>query len=259
MEDENPPLDLERERTLGDLFGTTLELFGRHSGLFLSVTFLVVAPVVLLIDGVWGRALAHDSYDLEHLSTGARAARSALSGLVMPALVTGLHAVILVHLSKGNVPRIGETLREVTPRALTAVAAVTAYTFGLMIGLVLLVIPGIWVAISWHFAAQAAVIDDTGPLASLRRSADLVRARWWPTAGALILAGGAVGVPSALVQAAIRQVHNGAAYVALDIVAQAVFLSLSALFGTLLFFTLRASSESRVEQSWQPPVPGDVG
>ena len=51
-------LDLDAHRNLGELLGTAFGLFGRHAALFLSVTLLVVAPIVLLVDGVWARRLA---------------------------------------------------------------------------------------------------------------------------------------------------------------------------------------------------------
>ena len=42
-------LDLDRHRTLGELVGQTFELFGRHLATFLSLTLLVVAPIILVV------------------------------------------------------------------------------------------------------------------------------------------------------------------------------------------------------------------
>ena len=54
----NERLDLSRHRELGDLIGGTVRLFLNHLAVFLSVTLLIVTPVVLIVDGIWGRALA---------------------------------------------------------------------------------------------------------------------------------------------------------------------------------------------------------
>jgi hypothetical protein len=51
-------LDLDEHRNLGDLIGLTFTLFGRHLAVFLSLTLLVVAPIEILVDGVWGGFLA---------------------------------------------------------------------------------------------------------------------------------------------------------------------------------------------------------
>jgi hypothetical protein len=51
-------VDLDRQRTLGELVGLTFELFGRHLATFLSLTLLVVAPIVIVVEGGWGGGLA---------------------------------------------------------------------------------------------------------------------------------------------------------------------------------------------------------
>ena len=51
-------LELDRPRTLGELVALTFELFGRHLATFLTLTLIVVAPAVILVDGVWGGYLA---------------------------------------------------------------------------------------------------------------------------------------------------------------------------------------------------------
>jgi hypothetical protein len=88
-------LDLDRPRTLGELVGLTFELFGRHLGTFLSLTLLVVAPVVILVDGVWGGYLA-DGGNADP-SVAASGASLALGTVVIPPLVTALHVVVVQH------------------------------------------------------------------------------------------------------------------------------------------------------------------
>jgi hypothetical protein len=44
-------VDLDRQRTLGELVGLTFELFRRHPATFLSLTLLVVAPIVIVTAG----------------------------------------------------------------------------------------------------------------------------------------------------------------------------------------------------------------
>jgi hypothetical protein len=100
--------------------------------------------------------------------------------------------------------------------------------------------------VRWYLGAQAAVVDGLAPPQALRRSAELVKDRWWRTFGYLIVAalvfGIVVGLPAAVIGVGLSEV-SGALYVAFTILAQAVTLSLTAIFGTLLFFDLRARRE----------------
>jgi len=242
MAGSEPPLDLLRPRGVGELIATTLGLFRRHSGLFLSVSLLVVAPAVVLVDGVWGRALREGPH--AHASQAASSTLALLTTLVIPPLVTALHAVIVRELGAGRVPGRMEALRAAAPRFPSAIAAVALYTLGVTVGLVLLIVPGIWLGVRWYFAAQAAVLDGVPARVALERSAALVDGRWGAAAGALVagmLAFGLAGVVAGMLAGLVTQ---PVAYVSLTTVIQAVALSLSALYGTLLFFALRAAREA---------------
>ena len=52
------PLELDRPRNLGDLVTLSFNVFTRHFTPLFTLAMIVVTPYVLLIDGVWGRALA---------------------------------------------------------------------------------------------------------------------------------------------------------------------------------------------------------
>jgi hypothetical protein len=242
-------LDLERQRTLGELVGQTFELFGTHLATFLSL--LVVAPAVILVDGAWGGALA-DGGDADP-SLAAGGVSLALDVLIIPALVTALHVAVVQALGRGEAPTVGAALRAAGPRLPAAVGAVALYTIAVGLGFVALVVPGMWLAVRWYFGAQAAVVDRLGPADALRRSAEVVRTRWWRTFGVLLAFGLIVGIVGALLGALLRQIDNGALYTSGVVVVQAATVSLTAIFGTLLFFDSRARSAL----PWQgPPPPG---
>src|SRR5205807_4769925 len=105
-----------------------------------------------------------------------------------PPLVTALHAVVVRSLGAGTVPSVRGALRDARPRLLPAIVTVALATIGAMVGLLLLVVPGIWIVVRWYFGAQVAVLEGVPPEQALRRSAQLTQGRWWPTAGALLAA-----------------------------------------------------------------------
>jgi hypothetical protein len=244
-------LDLDRQRTLGELVGQTFELFGRHLATFLSLTLLVVAPIVLVVDGGWGGGLAHGGD--ANPSSAAAGVSLGLGVVVIPPLVTALHVAVVQRLARGEEPTAGAALRAAAPRLPAAVGAVVLYSIAVALGLVLVIVPGVWLGVRWYFGAQAAVVDGLGPAGALRRSAEVVETRWWRTFGALVAFGLVIGVTSAVVGAIVRDIDNGAIYMASTVLLQTVFLSLTAIFGTLLFF----DSRTRSSLPWRGPPPTD--
>jgi hypothetical protein len=230
------PLELDAPRGPRELLLTTAALFGRHSGLFLSVTLLVVAPAVILVDGVWGRALV----DGPDAASDAALAASTVMTLLLPVLVTALHVMIVRQLGDGHVPTLGAALRSAAPRFPAAVGATLLYMALFLMGCCVLFIPGIWVLVLGYFGAQAAVLERLGPFEAFMRSAELVRGRWWRTAGMLALGWLVLAVVFRPLDQAVAAIHPGVAYVSLLTLVRALDLSLSALFGTLLYFALRA-------------------
>lgn len=67
---------------------------------------------------------------------------------------------------------------------------------GIMIGLVLLVVPGIFIAVSCSFYAFCIINDDLSIMDGLKRSYALVKNNWWVTFGYLIVVGLVLGVIS---------------------------------------------------------------
>jgi hypothetical protein len=58
----------------------------------------------------------------------------------------------------------------------------------LLLAFVACIVPGIWLYAAWSVAVPALLIEGTRGFKALSRSFNLVRGRWWPTAGILLLA-----------------------------------------------------------------------
>ena len=57
----------------------------------------------------------------------------------------------------------------------------------IVVGLAALIIPGLWLIGSFTMITAVIALEDLGPVAALRRSLVLVRGRWWPTVGFLVM------------------------------------------------------------------------
>jgi hypothetical protein len=245
-------VDLGRTRTAGDVLSGTFGLFFARAPLFLTLTLAVVAPFVVIVDGIWGGGLA-DAADAN--VPDAAAAISALgTAILLPPLVTALHVVAVQALGRGEEPDIGEAFRRAAPAFAPAVLVVLLYAVAVAVGFVLLIIPGIWLSVRWYFGAQAVAAEGRRVGAAFTRSEQLVKGSWWRVLGILLLVGLIAGIPIAIVSAGVDQIGSGPLYVTARVIVTTVQLSITAIAGTLLFFDLRVRKEPAPAP--EQPLPG---
>jgi hypothetical protein len=240
-------LDLSRPRAYGELLQTSLQVFGRHANVLLTLALLLVAPVTLVVDGIWGGALA-DAADADP-SLAAQAVSAALSVFLILPLVTAANALVVRDLGAGTAPRdVGAVLRAGARQFPRVLGAVLLYAVACLAGFVLFIVPGVWLAIRCYFAAQAAALDGLGPAAAMRRSSELVQGQWWRTCGCLVATGLLLGLIGSIATNAFAASGNGALFVAGAAIVESVVVSITATFAALLFFDLRArATTARVD------------
>jgi hypothetical protein len=121
--------------------------------------------------------------------------------------------------------------------------ATVLWSLALAVGF-LLVIPGVYLAVSWYFVAQAVVLDDRRAAAALTRSGELVRGRWLRSAltGLAFQLGVLIpqGLAAVVFDAAARAADATAVLVAGDIFVQTFSLPFVAIGATLYYLDLRA-------------------
>ncbi|MDP9344919.1 MAG: hypothetical protein M3P44_04220 [Actinomycetota bacterium] len=236
-------LDLHERRDARGMLATTFALFTAHATVFFTMSLILVAPVTIVVDGIWGRALAEGADAA--VPQAATITTLLLQALVIAPVATALHAVCVLAIVRGEEPQLGRAYRGALPFLAPAIGAVALAGIGIAAGLVLVIVPGVYLAVRWYLGAVAATIDGLAPIPALRRSAELVEGAWWATFGRLLLAAVAFGFVALVGQLLAVATGSGALFVSLLAVTQAVAVSLSAIFATLLFFELRARKESQ--------------
>jgi len=113
------------------------------------------------------------------------------------------------------------------------------------------IVPGIYLYVAWAVAAPVLLVEDVRGWDALKRSRELVKGRFWPTAGVLVL----VAILTAIVQAIFLGVLTGLVSVTGNEVARelanavgqtvssALTTPLSAAVLTVLYFDLRVRKE----------------
>ncbi len=166
-------LELARPRDISTLFGDALGVYFRNAGTFLALSAAVVVPVHLIVEGV----------GMEQLTAGfddsPSAAEAIIPTLVSFLVVAPLINAICIHalhaVGGGERPRARRALSAGLEDFAPIFFAVVLAGIGIALGLVLLVLPGIYVAVRWYFVPQTVVVEGARGTAALDRSGELVR------------------------------------------------------------------------------------
>jgi hypothetical protein len=220
-------------------FGPTIaeawRLWRNNLGQLGLIAFVTAVPVVAIVETILYQLDIRPS----PLARGALVLVGIAVGCLGEALVAGLAEHLLRHDHIGLEPRpLLHHLRSLPVATLTALALIIGSA--VIIGLSLLIVPGL-VAFAWLcIASPAASFERQGVRAALRTSVTLVRGQFWPVATLST----ATFVPTAIVQIVGEVLH--AKHVAtwllvvIEAFAEAAAISLTAAVVVVIYHQLRA-------------------
>jgi hypothetical protein len=172
---------------VGEILDAAFAVYRRHSfPLWKLVAVVVALPAAL--DGVVGVA------DRQVRDSG-----GSDSGLVLLQLVVLVVSVIASFLATAAAYRLvadaylgrpvdpGASLRFGLKRLGAVIWVSILAGLGIFVGLLLLVVPGVYLAVAWSVAIPVLLGENLRGSAALGRSRALVRGRFWPCAGVLFL------------------------------------------------------------------------
>lgn len=192
-EPPRPPL---RPLRIGGVLDAAIRLYARHAASMWTIVAAVIVPLAVIQELLIGASLPHGAFvhngvlytPTGQLSTPAlgRTAEIAL-GIIAPLLVNGALALFLVDAYLGQPLDWVRSLRTAGERLGGLLWVAIIYGLLVFLGFILLIVPGIWLAVTWSVAIPALMFEGVGGIEALRRSFGLVRGRWWPTFGALLV------------------------------------------------------------------------
>jgi hypothetical protein len=235
-------LELARPRDISSLFGDALGVYLRNFPTFLALSAAIVVPVHLIVEGV----------GMEQLTAGfddsPDAAEAIIPTLVSFLVVAPLINAICIHalhsVGDGERPRTRRALAQGLEDFAPIFFAVVLAGIGIALGLVLLILPGVYVAVRWYFVPQAVVVESKRGTAALVRSGELVRGMWWRTFGLVLLANLAAFLPGVLLITPFDAIADNTDRAVWSLVGtmatEMITAPFVALFSTLLYYDLRA-------------------
>ena len=254
-----------RPLSVGEIIDVAIKIWRRHLPTLARIVFVVVAPVQVLsalvaasvsstdtvfngVDSAGNPAV--DTHALAGWLAGMFTAQalSALAFLVASAAV--LRAVSVAYL--GGTPDWRDSLRAATGRLRSLIWLGLLMSSGLFLAAVALFVPFIWLGVAWSVAFPVLIAEGQRGTGALRRAFRLVRGRWWPTFGALLLAfmfqfflGLVVGIPLGFLTA--NWDSGSAAAIALttavSVLSSVVTTPFMAAVLVLIYFDLRVRKE----------------
>jgi hypothetical protein len=162
--------------------------------------------------------------------------------LVATTLFTGMVVELVSDVQDGRRDASpGQLLRAATPVIGQLILVGIVAAIGIVIGFVLIIIPGLILITVWSVAAPVVVLENPGVFAALRRSRELVRGSGWQVFAVIAVLYIMVGVVSLLIEGIAESAGSGVGIV-VRVIVGVLTAPLSALAASVLYFELRGAS-----------------
>ncbi len=171
--------------------------------------------------------------------------------LVMGQVVTITLIYGTVQSLRGNKVGMMDALSQGIGRLPAAIGVAILAGLGIGLGIVLLIVPGLFLMTMWSVAIPAAVIEKTGVGASFSRSANLTEGRRWRVFGSIVVSWiVTVGITMAIAFALVGAAGAGSlsfVFVVMWVVGAVLQAYMSSLSGVLYYFLRRDKEGADIE------------
>jgi uncharacterized membrane protein len=162
-----------RPLSLGELLDRVFFLYRKNFLLFAGI--IALPYLVLLAFQLVGVGLQSQRYLIHAGPNLAWLAVTSIVALGVTAASQGATVIAVSQLHLGRPTSIAESFAGIKGRVFSLALIMIGYGIGVMVGLVLLIIPGIILGLMWALTIPVAVLEDTGLGDSLKRSAELTK------------------------------------------------------------------------------------
>jgi hypothetical protein len=236
---------------IGSVFERIFSTYGKQFGLLIGIALVIFIPVAI----VNGLVLADKTTAL---------------GLLVSTIVTWIGTywyqgtVVLAAedmLDGRRDHTIGSLMSASAPFIPSLIGAGILAGIGITIGLILIIIPGLFLITIWAVIAPVIVLEKTGVLGSFGRSTELTKGNRWRVFGVLVLIFIVTAIVGGIVNGIFRSIIDGFGGVAIgDLLVHVLLAPLSALAAAILYFGLKQVHDGGgVAPAVDGPVPTPSG
>lgn len=169
------------EFSVGSVFSRTWSTLFRRPGVFIGITLVAWVPSTILrfILGTGQPFTTFMTYVVAY---------------ILGMIVQGAISYAALQELRGDIATMGESLAQSASRIAPLLGASLLAGLGLVLGMILLIAPGLILMCAWAVVTPACVVERLGPLKSLRRSDALTKGYRWKIFGLIMLVGIVSGV-----------------------------------------------------------------
>jgi hypothetical protein len=201
---------------VGEILDAGIKVYLRNARLLMGLAATVVIPVqaiswvVLLSIVTKSDQLPDTTFNAASSGTTTAADNAAqlgaeavlfVVGLLASALVTAACVKAVSDLYLGQPTDFEKSLRFAARRLPAYLAMEVLYIVGLAAAFLCLIVPGVWLYAAWSVSSPALRIEGLSPARALGRSQELVKGRWFPAAGVILVAVVMTGLITAALEA----------------------------------------------------------
>jgi hypothetical protein len=218
---------MNRKLDVGATLSEVFSIYGAQAGVLLPVAFWLFL-VVAIVDGLIGTSL---------LMIVVALAVGTIAGTLYQGTVVGLVRDVQDGRRDSSAT---DLLRAAAPYVLPLIGAGLLAGIAIGIGMIFLLVPGLFLATIWAVIAPAIVVEGSGVGASFGRSRELVRGNGWPVFGVIAVAFLIVAVGGLIFQAIAAGIADGPLVrIVFSALASTITAPVSALVAAVLYFRLR--------------------
>jgi hypothetical protein len=184
------PVYEERRMSVGRVFQRAFATIGRNLVVVLGFALLVGAVPGLLLTYALGQFGVLSPATLASGSFGTFFGvilGSVLVGIIISTLVEAALTRVTVQSSEGRTVSFGDALGTAFSVVLPLIGLAIVAGIGIMLGMILLIVPGVILFLMWSVAAPALVVEREGVFAALTRSAELTKGARWKIFGIFLI------------------------------------------------------------------------
>jgi hypothetical protein len=217
---------MERSLNVGEVISRTFNIYVEEASILLPA-----AAVVFVLTGILTAVLV--------VIAPVLALVAVVIALVATTLFTGMVVELVADVQDGRRDAtVGQLLAAVRPVVGKLILVGIVAGIGILIGLILIIVPGLILITIWAVAAPVVVLERPPGLGALARSRELVRGNGWQVFGVIAVMVIGVEIVAVAIEAIGDSAGTGVSIV-VRVIVQILTAPLAALAAAVLYFELR--------------------
>lgn len=231
---------------IGAVLQTVVDTYGKTYEVLIPAALIVFTPVAMITALTSGSALG--------------GLLASLVGLVASASYSGLVVRTVQDVQDGRVDAsLGQIFASVTGVIVPLILVGLVMGLAVVIGLVLFIVPGLFVLTIWAVASPVVVVENPGVTAALGRSRELVRGNGWQVFGVIVAIFAVILVVSVVIGTIGAIGDSFVLFFLVQLLLNVALAPIYALAAAVLYFALRAAGGEPGAGFAPPQAPAAAG